>query len=552
MQIAYKNNKLLLSFPYNRGTIDMVKAVEGRSWDPKHKAWLMPALLENLTYIRNNYRGEIFLTAQAQEWEIKAIETKQVIKHAQKFKENTASPVKHNFKTTPFVHQIRCINFFKNLNVGALFLEMGLGKTKIIIDLLSYHYTNNNIKKILYVCPNSVMENVKYEFELHSNIKFDICILSGNKDKRLSGLKSGHDVYIINYEALQSLEKELMESKFDCIICDESTRIKNPQAQCSKVLHRLGHNASYRYILTGTPITQSAIDIYSQYKFLEPSIFGSSYYVFRNKYTIMGGYMDKQIIGYKNLNDLEEKIFLTAMRFKKSECLDLPDKIYEVKQFDLNNIEQKLYDDIKKQIFIELEGSKISTPLIITKLMKLTQVCSGFARDDAGMTHYFKSSKMELLMEILDSIVFNNKIIIWCNFLADIERIDKELSSLNIDHVCFCGETERKERQDCVDKFQNDPKCKVFVGQIRTGGMGINLTAASYVIYYSNTYSLTDRLQSEDRAHRIGQINKVTYIDLVARKTIEKSILKILKKKLDLATLVIDNNKLKEITNGEY
>lgn len=554
--VDYKHNMLLLSFPYDKWIVETVKQIPERRWDPTRKQWKIPALLDNFEFLKININVEFMLTAQTLNWLEEAQSIQRQIKHAQKFKCSVEMPNDYTFKTKPFNHQLQCFNFFKQLHVGGLFLEMGLGKTKIVIDLITYHFAFGNIKKILYVCPNSVIENVKDEFALHSHVKFEIAELVGPKAKRIAKLEDNYDVYIINYEAVRSLEQELMKAKFDCIICDESARIKNPQAQCSKTLHKLGREAKYRYALTGTPITQSAIDIFSQYKFLEPTIFGPSYYAFRNKYAVMGGYLNKQIIGYRQLDDLENKLFSTAIRFTKQECLDLPDKVYEVKQFDLTNEEREIYDKIKEEIFYDLKleegmNGRVSAPLIITKLMKLNQLCSGFLKTDAREDIYFMSSKLLLLKEILEDITAH-KIIIWCNFLANIRMIHDLLDGMKIDHVCFSGETKQSDRAALIQKFQTHPGCRVFVGQIQTGGLGINLTAASYVIYYSNTYSLANRLQSEDRAHRIGQTNKVTYIDLVARKTLEKSILKALKKKSDLAREVIDIPQVKQIAEGEY
>lgn len=551
MNIDYKHHQLIISFPYSKDAVEMIKQLPDRRWDPNKKSWVIPAVLEHIEHLRSSYDKPIFLTAQAETWEAEAMTILRNIKHAQKFKHLTELPSDYTFKTKPFDHQVQCFNFFKQLNIGGLFLEMGLGKTKIVIDVVSYHHVMGKINKILYVCPNSVTENVKDEFTLHTHIKLETCILSGHKQKRIKGLQSDANVFIINYEGIKSLEKELTAAKFDCIICDESTRIKNPQAQCSKALHKLGRSAAYRYILTGTPITQSAIDIYSQYKFLEPSIFGPSYYAFRNRYSVLGGYLNKQIIGYRHLEELEKKLFQTAIRFTKTECLDLPAKVYEVKQFDLSKEERTMYNDIKEKIFIELEGQQVSAPLIITKLMKLTQICSGFLKTDSGEDKYFESSKLKLLKETLEDVL-PKKVIIWCNFTANIQAISKTLRDMRVKHVTFSGKTKAEDRGSVIQEFQKDPDCQVFIGQIQTGGLGINLTAASYVIYYTNTYSLANRLQSEDRAHRIGQENKVTYIDLVARKTVEKSIQKALSKKLDLATSIIDTRRAKDIAEGEY
>jgi len=333
----------------------------------------VPSSIENYEQIFKNYTSEVECSPKVLSWHNDTINIQRQIQHAQKFK-TTNLPIDYTFKTKPFSHQIQCFNFFKELNIGGLFLEMGTGKTKIIIDILSYLKLAGKVSKVLYVCPNSVLENVKHEFQIHSAIDWKICILNGPKPKKRKQLLEDYDIYVVNYEAVRTVEQELMKRGFDVIVCDESTRIKNPQALCSKALHRLGQRAKYRYIMTGTPLVESAIDLYSQFKFLEPSIFGPSYYAFKNKYTIMGGFQNHQIVGYRHLDELHKKIFLVALRFTKDECLDLPEKIYEVKQFDLNQQEQELYKKIKKNIFTEIMDKQVTAQLAITKLTKLLQV----------------------------------------------------------------------------------------------------------------------------------------------------------------------------------
>ena len=552
MKIDLQNNNLILSFPYDQKTINFIKQIDGRRYDPKFRTWKVPASVENYEQIFKNYSMTAECSPKILSWYNDSLNIQKQIQHAQKFKTETL-PTDYTFKTKPFAHQVQCFNFFRELNRGGLLISMGLGKTKIIVDILSYlKLMGKIINPILYVCPNSVLENVKHEFELHSSIEWDMCILNGPKGKKIRLLtEAKHDIYIINYEAVRTVEQELMKKGFDVIICDESTRIKNPQALCSKVLHRLGQTAKYRYIMTGTPLTENVIDIFSQYKFLEPSLFGPSFYSFKNRYAVMGGYMNHQIVKYRHLDELHKKIFSVALRFTKEQCLDLPEKIYEVKKFDLNQQEQDLYKQIKKNIFTEIMGKQISAQLAITKLTKLLQVTSGFVlTDDNKRVGIKNSSKLKLLKETIDDIL-PNKIIIWNIYTANVDMISKMLTEMKIGHVIFDGRVKQEDRQGNVDEFQTNPDCKVFVGQIKSGGMGINLTAASYVVYYSNTYSLADRLQSEDRAHRIGSVRNVTYIDLIARGTIEKSIIKALKKKLNLAKLIIDNNDLEKLVNGE-
>jgi SNF2 family DNA or RNA helicase len=461
------------------------------------------------------------------------------------------------FKTKPYKHQSRCFNRFKDSDVGALFLEMALGKTKIIIDIICHKWLNKQIKSVLYICPNSVVDNMVKEFNLHASVPINIIKVEGTNAKRRSLIlshssckKDTCSVWIINYEALRLLKDVLCEAHFDMIVADESTRIKNFKAKCSRVAHLLAATTKYRFILTGTPITQSAIDIYSQYKFLDSTIFGDSYWAFRGQYAIMGGYKNKIITGYRDLNVLQAKVFTVAERYTKKQCLDIPDKVYTTRTFELNKEERKAYDSIKANVLTELKKGTVNAGLAIVKMTKLIEVVSGFVKDENGKVIEFKnSSKLALLQEVIEDIL-PNKIIIWCNHLANIERIDKLLTSTKVKHVTFSGQVDPKARQALIDQFNDDTDTKIFIGQIQTGGIGINLGAATYEIFYTNSFSLQNRLQAEDRADGLRRRKgaSLTIIDLVGANTIDVSMTKALSGKLNLARAVID--KTREFIDG--
>ena len=568
--LKIKSSSFVVGFDYNPSLVELVKSIPGRKYNGDDHTWSIPISRDNYMALKAG-----FLTLEhdkaATAWAKENIvgHTEEDLLKAEVVSKYNYTPKDYTFTTKPYEHQIICFNYITSNrndntaikgdgfaaykcqgNVG-LFLEMGLGKTKIIVDAMAYFRTKKIVKRVLYVCPNSITEVIKREFALHSDKPWKSEIASGGRaSKEATILDKKLELVIINYEAIDNLLEVLIDAKFDAIICDESTRIKNPDANCSKGIHTLGRTCKLRYVMTGTPITQNAIDIYSQYKFLDPAIFGPSYYAFRNTYAVMGGFQAKQIVSYQNLDALQKKIYSCSLRFTKEQCLDLPDKMYEKKYVTMNKEEEKLYKEIKENILLEIGKEKISATIVLTKLMKLSQVTSGFLKTDAGNIIRIKnSSKITELKEVLEDIT-PTKVIVWCNFVDNVARIGELCDELKLKHVKIDGSVKADERQLAVDKFQNDPDCQVFIGQIQTAGLGITLTAAKYEIFYTNTYSLANRLQAEDRAHRIGLKHNLTIIDLITRKSIDESIIKILANKQNFADIVIDN--LKAIIEGDY
>ena len=550
-----------VGFSYHPALMELIKLIPGRRYNGETHDWTVPISRDNYEKLKAGFLT-LELDAAAKAWvaeNIKDYKEENLLdnKILEKF---NFQPKDYTFKTKPYEHQLICFNYItQNLeskgyrppaNVG-LFLEMGLGKTKIIADSMAYLYNKKLVNTILYVCPNSITEVVKREFALHSPVKFKAEIISGggraNKERMI--LDKKNQLLIINYEGVDGLLEAILAHRPDAIICDESGRIKNPHAQCSKAVHTLARACKFRYVMTGTPITQSAIDIYSQFKFLDMNIFGPSYYAFRNTYAQMGGYLCKQIVAYQNLDHLQKKIYSCSLRFTKETCLDLPDKLYERKCVILNQEEKGLYQEIKDNILIEIGKSKISAQIILTKLIKLSQITSGFLKTDAGtIIRMKKSSKIAELEEVLEDIA-PAKTIIWTNFVDSVKHISELCDKMKIKYTKIDGSVPPDERQKAVDMFQKDKDCQVFIGQIQTAGLGITLTAAKYEIFFENTYSLANRLQAEDRAHRIGLKHNLTIIDLIAKGTIDESIIKILANKQNFANIVIDN--IRGVIDGE-
>ena len=332
---------------------------------------------------------------------------------------------------------------------------------------------------------------------------------------------------------------------------DESTTIKSPSAARTKNTLRLAKYAVHRRILTGSPVTRSPLDLYTQCEFLDPALLGfSSYYSFRARYAEMvdrsaGGRTFKQVIGYKNLDELNELLQPFSYRILKKDCLDLPDKVYTTRKIEMTPEQKKAYDEIKRYAMTELSNSEqVSVTSVITQLLRLHQISCGFTRTDTKQDVELKSARLEELMSILEET--EGKVIIWANYRYDIQRILRAIQDQygKASVGAYYGDTTDDERRNTVQLFQDkSSELKYIVGNTQTGGYGINLTAANTVVYYSNNFDLEKRLQSEDRAHRIGQNNKVTYIDIICKNTVDEKIVNSLKAKQDIASKVLGEEK---------
>ena len=440
-----------------------------------------------------------------------------------------------------------------NKGFGFLF-EMGCGKTLTAIATMGAAYQLGAIKKVLIVAPTSVCSVWPKEFDEYADFKYNVAVLLGDKQKRLATLRSleafpfkALRVAVINYESTwrEGLFEALQEWAPDMVIADESQRIKEPSAKQSKALHRFGDIAKYKLILSGTPIQNNAIDLFSQYRFLDPSVFGTNFYAFRNRYAIMGGFDRRQIVGYKDLDKLIQKEHSIAYRVTKDEALDLPEQTFITQHIPLEGKAKNLYDRIKRDSFAELEnGGQITAPTVLTKLLRLQQFTGGFIQaDDGTRPEFVFKEKIDALGDILDDYVIDagKKLVIFCRFRPEIDLISDTLKKRRIKYAAIYGDIKIEDRGPIVADFQSNPETKVFLAQIDTAGLGITLTAADTCVYYSVNFNYAAYSQSLARIHRIGQRNACTYIHLVVEKSIDETILKALAKKEDLAKTVVDD-----------
>jgi SNF2 family DNA or RNA helicase len=355
----------------------------------------------------------------------------------------------------------------------------------------------------------------------------------------------------MNVEALSTPKGLAFARKFlSChntlIAVDESTTIKTPRAARTKNIVGIASLAKYRRILTGSPVTKSPLDLYTQCKFLNEDLLGfASYYSFQNRYACMvdkwfGGRKVSIVKSYQRLDELSKIIEQFSYRVLKEDCLDLPDKIYIKREIELTKEQIKLYQSMKLIAMAALNGKTAKAPHVLTQLMRLHQITCGHLTTESGEIVDIENNRLDELMKILEEV--EGKVIIWSFYTHDIRKISAIVKKTYGENsiVEYYGKTESEIRQESIEKFQ-DPRSPVrfFVGNPQTGGYGITLTAASTVIYYSNGYDLEKRLQSEDRAHRIGQKKSVTYIDLIAEKTVDEKIVKALRKKINIASEVL-------------
>ena len=428
----------------------------------------------------------------------------------------------------------------------ALLMEMGTGKSLTTIAVAGRLWLNHEVERMLIVVPLSILGVWQGEFRKFADFEYSLTVMNGSESKKIEKLRqmptSGLQVAVINYESAWRLEKELAAWDADFIVCDEGHKIKTHNIAASKCIHRLGAKARYRMLLTGTIITNKAIDIFSPYKFLNPAVFGNSFYAFRNRYFDMVGYGNHTpVLKTSMTEELTRHIHSIAFRATKAECLDLPETMEIIQQVELEPQTRKLYQQLVRDSYAQIKGGEITAANVLTRLLRLSQLTGGFVRGDAtDRVEQVSSAKLDALSDIIDSAVQEaSKLVIIARFLPEIDAITAMLERKSIGYSLITGAV--KDRDEQVRRFQTDSEVTLFVGQIATAGLGITLTAADKMVFYSLDYSMSNFEQTKARIHRVGQRNPCTYIYLVAENTIDVKVLKALREKADLAKMLIDD-----------
>ena len=460
-----------------------------------------------------------------------------------------------------FRHQVRAANMAliqlsskPSAGFGLLF-EMGCGKTLTAVAIMGALYRQHKITRVLVVAPSSVCSVWPHDLAVFAAFPYEVRVLLGEKKQRLEALHSLTDypntanrllVAVINYEAThrEGIFEALDGYAADLIVCDESQRIKNPRAAQSRAVQMLGDRAACRLILSGTPVQNSAIDLYSQYRFLDPGVFGANFYAFRNRYCQMGGYGGHEVVGYQHMDELTRKEHSIALRVTKAECLDLPGQTFVRRYVQLEPAARRLYTQIARASCAELEnGEHVTASIVLTKLLRLMQLTGGFVQADGGdRPRPAGSAKLDALADILEDYVqeAGQKLVVFARFRPEIAAICQLLEQRGIRYGRIDGEVPMDQRGAIVETFQQDPGVKVFVAQIQTAGLGITLHAASAAVFYSLDFNYANYAQALARIHRIGQAQPVTYIHLLAEHTVDEQVLDALERKEDLARTIVD------------
>jgi SNF2 family DNA or RNA helicase len=468
---------------------------------------------------------------------------------------------RYAFKNKPFDHQREYLQRFWKKPVAALFADMGTGKSFMVINNFAMLYDVGKINSALIIAPKGVYRNwVDQELPKHlpEHIIHRTALWTPNPRKaekaeleKLWEVSDDLKILVMNVEALSTKKGVEYAKRFTmftkCFMAiDESTTIKTPTAKRAKNVLKVGQHSLYRRIMTGSPVTRSPMDLYQQCAFLSEECLDSpSFYSFRARYAIvveqqMGSHSFKKIVGYRKLDELKEKLDKFSYRVTKEECLDLPPKVFIKREVVLTPEQLRAYEDMKTMALALFDQGMTTTVNALTQLMRLHQITCGHTKLDDGTEINIPTNRVAEMMSVIEET--SGKVIIWAGYRHDIESIklalQKEYGMAAVG--TYYGDTDDEERRRVVREFQDiDSELRFFVGNPRTGGYGLTLTAASTVVYFSNSFDLEVRLQSEDRAHRIGQTKSVTYVDLFVPGTIDEKIVKALRAKINIANEVL-------------
>lgn len=465
--------------------------------------------------------------------------------------------------TTPYAHQTRHLETHWQTPAHALFWEMGTGKSYATIMTAARLYGTNAIDALIVIAPKGVYRNWEGELEKHWPDGPAKPVVETWGKKAPTSNRVALRAFLMNVEALATARGELalldwLQRHRALLVVDESTTIKNHKAKRTKALARLAPLAPYRRILTGSPVTQSPLDLFGQLSVLSPRPLGfSSFWAFRGRFAEVkkrklrlqsvkeDGTIERkereisEVVGYRNLDQLKELLETCSDRVLKEDCLDLPPKVYERREVELTDAQRTAYAEMVKESKAILEGATVTAPIALTQILRLHQIACGFVIDDQGEPMIVHNHRREALLEVLEET--SGKAIVWAPYVPMIAYataiLRHEYGSRAV--VSYYGATTSDEREEAKRRFQEDPTCRFFVGNPQTAGYGLTLTAASTVVYFANSWKLEERLQSEDRAHRIGQTRSVTYVDIVAPKTVDERILEALRSKRDIANEVL-------------
>ncbi len=458
-------------------------------------------------------------------------------------------------------HQKITIEAAKNKNSFALLHDAGVGKTRTMIEIYRQKCANNGrLLRTLILCPQVVLGNWRNEIIKYSKIEDkDIVILKGSGHDRYDLLMSNAagekrpKIFLCNFESLlmEKLYKGFQWYGFECIIADESHRIKSPTSKRTKALIALSREVKHKFILTGTPVLRSPLDLFSQFQFLDGgktfAPVGNNYFAFRNHFFYNANANKPAHVTWPDfkikpgaVEEISEKIKAISTHFKKSECLTLPPLVQKTIHVELSSEQKKHYSSMKKNFITFLEDKACTAQLAITKALRLQQIVCGFIQLEGSdeVVQLKENPRLDALEEILEDLVVEggHKIIIWACWKANYAQIRDLLHKMKIPYTEAHGEVSAKAKQEAIDNFCGNENIKVILGNQGALGIGVNLVQAAYSIYYSRNFSLEQDIQSEARNYRGGseRHESVTRIDLVTPQSIDESILQALANKQEI------------------
>lgn len=548
-----------------------------RKWDPDAGMWVIKPTRRNVEHLRAAF-PDIGWTQEAADLITKTeapfVEKREDL---EELVERTTGDFE--FRTQPYQHQLEVFALSKDARAFALFMEQGTGKTKSTLDNAAYLWAQEEITGLFIICPKSVKSTWVEQIDEHFPewVERDVLVWQSGKTREqhvnamtTDGKKLA--MFIMNIDAFSSgsgvKAADLFLSRFRSLfVVDESSKIKNPQAKRTKACIKLGKKASHRRILTGTPVTQAPLDLFTQFKFLDENILGfGSFYAFRNRYAILedirgrgGSHSFKKVVSYVNLSELQDTIMPFSYRVTKDECLDLPDRVYRKLMVTLTRQQRKAYNELVANMETQLEpfedrpGPGISVTMALTLMLRLQQVTGGFFPVDEemqkrGITYHEipgGNPKIDAIMDDLEDQP--GKALVWARFRAEIDMMAKRLRKVYGDDAVaeFHGGVHEKDRTEVRLRFQDlDSPLRFLVLQVDTGGVGLTFTAADKAYYLSNGFKLESRLQSEARNHRAGSEmhGKIVYSDVVAEDTLDPKVLRTFREKLSLANIITGDN----------
>lgn len=549
-ELDYNGEHLLLSSPFTFK--DIAKSIPNRRWVAETKQWRYLPTAEVIdAWNKVMDEHEVKLTTPALEF-FRAKAAEQLAQREQKIKakaikDGAVPDIPVPLKGKPFDHQKKAFALATTLDNSALLMEQGTGKTFVAIAAAGKRYLDGQVKKVLVICPKSVVPVWESEFNKHAAFPVKTYPLnqrkmSHKKEAILSALPidGALAVVIVNYSSAWRLVPELQNWAPDMVIADESQALKNGQSEQSKGCTAIGSKAKYRLILTGTPVSQGPMDFFSQYKFLDDRIFGKSFPKFRGEYALMGGYMNHEVVGFKNLETLTGKAHSIAFRVTKAEALDLPETLDQNLYCYLDEA-ATAYEEMEKKMVTTLKEGEVTAPIVLTQLLRLQQITGGFLPMEEGNPVQVGNEKLKVFKEFLEDFPRDKKLVVVARFVPELHALKQVCDQLQRSSTVFYGATEN--RGEVVRKFQEEKDPNVLLIQIQTGGVGITLHRADTMLFYSMDFSYNNYEQVKARVHRIGQENKVTYIHLLAKDTVDETILTALQNKRDVADLVVDKMK---------